>query len=389
MQLFGTSSPQPGQVPNMKGFVADYASVVAGSTVDARSIMQCYSPDQVPVLSALARSYAVCDRWFASAPCQTWPNRAFVHAGTSCGRVNNLDSIPDSDQPPDPKYYDVPTIFNVLEELNIPWRVYTDNSIPTLPSLTRYQFADRLWPIKFGSRFCSFGTFKDDSKNGSLPAYSFVEPAFVSVLGQKASDQHPPHDVSTGEAFLYEVWQAVRTGARWNETLLLITYDEHGGCYDHVSPPAATPPGDGFATQAGYSFMFDRYGVRVPAVVVCPWVEQGTVFRANAGGREFDHTSILATLRDWLDLNGAAATAQTPWLTSRRIRDAPTLGAVLTLNAARTDTPSIPAPKASAKGAPPQAPKGFANTLEAAAMKRWTETGGTPAQIERLFSGLE
>jgi phospholipase C len=102
---------------------------------------------------------------------------------------------------------------------------------------------------------------------------------------------HPPHNIAYGEQLVAQVYNAVRAGPKWRQTLLIITYDEHGGCYDHVPPPPAVPP-DG--TRA--SLPFKRYGVRVPAVIVSPYVRKGTVIRPP-GATPFDHTSIAATLR--------------------------------------------------------------------------------------------
>jgi phospholipase C len=162
------------------------------------------------------------------------------------------------------------------------------------------------------------------------------------------NDAHPPHNVAAADSFLYDVWQAVHSSPQWNYTLLVITFDEHGGCYDHVPPPWTAVRPDDHSTQqpyglAPYDFGFNRYGVRVPAIVVSPWVEAGTVFRAAStdasGGAEFDHTSILATLRDWLGLKAPN------WLASKRIEKAPTLGHVLTLSKPRTDVPVIEKPR--------------------------------------------
>ena len=338
-QLFGTEQPQPSAPATMKGFVVNYAAAIAAAGAegvggDPTAIMQAHAPDQLPVISALARNYAVCDRWFASVPCQTWPNRAFVHAGTSCGRVNNLDTDTDSNSPPNPLYYATRTIFNVLQECGVTWKVYGDSPLPTL---TRAQFCTELASLDLSPHFRGFGEFKIDARMGMLPAYSFVEPDFMV----EKNDAHPPHDVAAADAFIYEVWQAISTGKAWQNTLLIITFDEHGGCYDHVPPPwTAVAPDDSTPQKP---FGFNRYGVRIPTILVSPWIEPGTVFRAPAAdaarGAEFDHTSILATLRDWQDVGKHAG-----WLKSKRIAAAPTIATVLTRAEARTDVPSIPPP---------------------------------------------
>jgi phospholipase C len=277
--------------------------------------MECYSPDQVSVISELARNYAVCDRWFCSTPNQTLPNRAFVHAGTSMGRANNK---------PQP-LYDAPTIFEVLQNTGHSWRVYNDT---ILMSLARLQFP-RLWDPLFQVHFRGIGELEEDAAAGTLPEYSFVEPSFQIY----PNDGHPPHDVGLGEQFLLRIWKAVSKGKNWNNTLLVITFDEHGGCYDHVEPPVAKPP-DSASNPGEEGFRFDRYGVRVPAVFVSPYIEAGTVFRSLTAV-PYDHTSILATLRDWLSI------PQAKMLISARVKDAPTFAKVLTRSTPRTDLPSI------------------------------------------------
>lgn len=315
-QLLGTTE---GATP-MSGFVLNYETT---ATTDASQVMQCHSPDQLKVLSTLAREYAVCDAWFASVPSQTWPNRAFAHAGTSNGHVDN-------GEPPDPFDWQVPTIFNVLSDVGASWAVYSDALIA--PSLTLTMFPT-LWNAKYKPNFQRFSNFVSDCQNNTLPQYSFIEPRFLL----DPNDQHPPHDIYAGERFLYDIWQAVSSSPAWPETLLVITYDEHGGTYDHVLPPANAVSPDTVSNPGEQNFAFDRFGVRVPAVVVSPRIAAGTVFR-SAVETPYDHTSILATLRDWLDIGPA------DMLASKRIAAAPTLSSLLTLATPRTDLPAIAAP---------------------------------------------
>lgn len=331
-QIFGPEGPGPAPRWPMQGFVVNYAQTGAA---DAAQIMQCHGPEQVPVLSMLARSYAVSDAWFASVPSQTWPNRAFVHAGTSNGHVDNGN-------PPDPLLWNVPTIFNVLDAAGARWAVYRGN--PLVPSLVRTMFP-RLWPVSFDDHFHVLEQFVDDCARGALPQYAFVEPSFVI----DPNDEHPPHDVNAGEGFLHAVWTAVSTSPAFPKTLLLITYDEHGGCYDHVLPPFGATPPDAASTCGDQGFGFDRFGVRVPAVVVSPWIAAGTVFR-SVGPTPYDHTSILATLRDWLGLPASLM------LPSRRVAVAPTLAPLVTLSAPRSDIPQLPTPTAARVTTPASAP---------------------------------
>jgi phospholipase C len=331
-QLFGPETPGPTpRWPNL-GFRVNYAGTGAGNP---DQILQCHAPTQVPILQALARSYAVSDAWHASVPSQTWPNRAFAHAGTSNGHVDN-------GEPADPLVWNVRTIFSVLEEIGASWAVYHDTLV--IPSLTRTQFPE-LWSGSLDGNFRSFADFQSDCVSGRLPRYAFVEPSFVIA----PTDEHPPHDVNAGEAFLRAIWDAVSTSKAFTQTLLLITYDEHGGCYDHVLPPFGAMPPDAASTPGDQGFGFDRFGVRVPAVAVSPWIAPGTVFRSD-GPAPYDHTSILATLRDWLTIPASAM------LGSRRIAAAPTLGQLLTLTTARTDVPAVPAAPTALTATPVTAP---------------------------------
>lgn len=306
MQLFGTANiASPVPVPTMSGFVRNYQSQAGTSpgTYVPDRVMHYYSRDQVPVISQLARQFAVCDRWHASAPCQTWPNRFFVHAGTAHGYENNS---------PPHFPYEMPTIFNRFEDLRIKdgWKIYF-HDVPQSITLAK------LWPHLGNFRF--YAEFRQAAKTGDLPKYSFIEPRYFTDV-DLPNDQHPPHVVSLGEHLIADVYNSVRGGKAWFETLLIITYDEHGGNYDHVPPPPATPPD----LTPSSPFNFDRYGVRVPAVIVSPFVRQGTILRPG-GSTPFDHTSILSSLRKAFRLGEPL---------THRDADAPDLEPVLNLDSA-------------------------------------------------------
>jgi phospholipase C len=324
-QIFGTS-----EIADMSGFLADYATL---NPTDPDQIMQSYSPDQVPVISQIAKAFAVSDAWYASVPCQTWPNRGFVHTGSSDGHINNDDYEP----------YDIETIFNLLEDQGLTWMVYNDG---LAPSLVHVMFP-KLWleADHFGDMKAFYALCQQPATapaSDKLPQYTFLEPNFLD------SDEsyHPPHDITPAEQFLAQVYGALQACPYRDEILFVITFDEHGGCYDHVPPPSpAVAPEPGPVSRYG-GFDFDRYGVRVPTIVVSSYVQPGTVFRA-AGDTPYDHTSILATLRDWLGIGPAAFGATLP---SPRIGVAPTLEPVLTEPAARA-WPVVTAPEAGADAA--------------------------------------
>jgi phospholipase C len=315
-QLFGTDSApaSPATVPAMGGFVQDFAytlgwqsqegtwSIVPGTT--ASNIMGCFTPAALPVLSALATGYAVCDQWFSSVPTETLPNRAFACSGTSQGHMDDKTHT-----------FTAPSIFGLLNSHNLPWAIYGYDTQP----LTKDTFTDITGADP--SHFGVFSDFASAAKAGSLPAFTFLEPSWSST----GNSQHPNYDVALGEQLIHDVYEALRAGLGWPQTLLVITYDEHGGCYDHVPPPSgATPPDD----DAGeFSFDFTRFGVRVPAVLVSPLIAPGTVYRVPAGSTPLDHTSILKTVEQRWGL---------PALTARDAA-APAFGDVLTLATPRTD----------------------------------------------------
>jgi len=318
MQLFGLGGKPGAQPPPMNGFVDNYLRQTDApqGSYQANAVMHCYDPRQIPVLSTLATEFAVIDRWFASAPCQTWPNRFFLHTGTAAGYENNS---------PTHFPYLMNTVFNRLDAAGKSWKIYFHDFPQTL-TLTS------LWPHVEHFRYFE-DEFAADAQAGRLPAYTFIEPRYFPDL-DLPNDQHPPHHVGLGEELIFKVYQAVRNAPTWEKTLLIITYDEHGGNFDHVPPPPAVPP-DNSKPQP---FGFDRYGVRVPAVVISPYVRRGTIWPdAVKGatppadlGAPFDHTSVIATVRKCFGL-GAALT--------QRDAVAPDLAPVLAL-----DTPDNPGP---------------------------------------------
>lgn len=318
-QLFGTvappvNAPPQGQQPDNGGFVHDYIINFRNSTRrepapdEYRKAMGGFSPDMMPVLSTLAREFAVYDHWFAAVPSQTYCNRSFFHASTSHGFVvNHADGSYE-------KWLNAPaspTVFDRLEEAGLSWRVYYD---PTqLVSLTGFIHAPALEKY-WKTNFRDMTQFYADAAAGNLPAYAFIEPRMIF----NHNDMHPPwgelregtltlddgttirvddsavSDVRAGDKLLQDVYDAVRTSATASgshalNTALVVTFDEHGGLFDHVAPPAATPPDDAGPGEMG--FTFDRLGLRVPAIVVSAHAAPGTIVRD-----EMHHGSLVATL---------------------------------------------------------------------------------------------
>lgn len=354
---FNVPNPDPGEAfadvaqqigtttgRKMDGFLSNYLEqmrIAGGPDDSARQIMQSYAPEQVPVISALAKGYAVSDAWFASVPSQTWPNRYFLLAGTCFGHTNNTPLSPTRGS----------TVFDVLTSQNIPWAVYSDN----LVSLVKIMFW-RYWDDE--KNFGGLDAFNRACLSGTLPAFTFLEPSFgvdfedyKINLGHDRS-YHPPHNLSYGEAQLYDIYQTIQKSPNPDEILFVVLFDEHGGTYDHVEPPmgALPPMPDPVGTDGTTVFTFDQFGVRVPAIVVSPYVRPGTVFRTSTGV-PFDHTSILATVRDWLGLQAAFKTM----LPSPRIAAAPTLASVLEDAPVGGDRPvPVPLPVDEAAAVPPE-----------------------------------
>ncbi|MBV8334882.1 MAG: phosphoesterase [Alphaproteobacteria bacterium] len=315
-QLFGhIDAPDPPVAANL-GFVRDFHytlgweshergwSVLPGTS--ASNIMGVFTPEMLPVLSGLARGYAVCDHWYSSVPTETLPNRAFACAATSQGHMDDKT-----------KSFTCQSIFGLLSAHSLDWAIYGHDTEP----LTRLNFSDTIGAPD--SHFGLFADFTEPAQRGALPPYTFLEPSWSA----SGNSQHPNYDVARGEQLIHDVYYALRNGPNWADSLLIVTYDEHGGCYDHVPPPSGAVPPDNSAGEFGFDYT--RFGVRVPAVLVSPRIAAGTVFRAPQDATPFDHTSILKTVeRRW----------NLPPLT-RRDAAAPDLGVVLSLDRLRTDDP--------------------------------------------------
>ena len=361
--------PTPNQVyptPNNAGFAENYAtSTTEGPPApppaeDIGDIMACFAtPTQLQVLYQLATQFAVCDHWFSSIPGPTWPNRFFVHGASSSG----LDTSPTNQQmagweaPGGGFKYPNGSIYDALDNANIPYRLYNDSTglpfemsaysddpqngnpagaIPQASALSGVTLLD----------FWSVSNNLANDLQGPYPwPYTFIEPNYGDVVSGSyagGSSQHPMDDIAGGEALISAVYNAIRNSPYWNTSLLIIIYDEHGGFYDSVPPGVAVEPGDnwsGFGLNV-YGFLFNQYGVRIPAVIVSPLIAAGTVDHTL-----YDHTSVLATIEQMWGLSAL----------TQRDGQANNVLHLLSQTDVRTDTPaSLNAPRRRGPAARPR-----------------------------------
>jgi len=281
-----------GMADPMGGFITS-ALEIAKSKEDAYRVMEYFTQDQIPALSALAREFAVCNYWHSSLPGPTFPNRFFVHAATSGGLTQSPAELAIFAG----FSFSGGTVYSKLDAAQKTWRIYHDGLPQTASILDlRMEYIN-----PFTDNFRKMEHFSADVENGQLPHYSFIEPDYdVSHDYQGGNSMHPRDSVQKGEALIKDIYERLRNSAYWGKVLLLIVFDEHGGFYDHVVPPEAIPPGGDAPNANPYNFKFDRYGVRVPAIVVSAYTKKGTVINLDSEDHPivFDHASVYRTLAD-------------------------------------------------------------------------------------------
>jgi phospholipase C len=315
--------------------------------------MRFCNPNDIPVTAALARNYCVCDSWFASVPADTQPNRLMALSGYTL--IDSTDGI----KPPFHLLPNQDTFFDYLSRKGKDFRIYVDaDAIDNVGPPSIMLLMQSQWKYVLGHADTLGNLAADWQSSSPAPAFLYCEPFyndFATALGMHGECNHPPLPMAYGEAFLSRVYSAlVSNPAKWARTLLIICYDEHGGFFDHVSPPTMKynpPPGNKWLDPAPMSTL----GVRVPGIIISPLVAKGTAFHGL-----LDHTSILQLLVDQFgapsDLASFGVAAQ------RKANGIVSLSQVPLLNAARTDRPTIPDP-------PPQ-PPGTATTPPVSNMGR-------------------
>jgi phospholipase C len=299
-QIFGSNQSDANPAP-MNGFAQQAESMTPGMS---KTVMSGFKPEVLPTFTELANEFAVFDRWFASVPTSTQPNRFYVHSATSHGCMSNVrkDLIHGFPQK---------TIFDSLDESGLTFGIYYQNIPATL-------FFKSLRKLKHVLKFHNYALkFKRHARLGKLPNYVVVEQRYFDVNLFPANDDHPSHDVARGQKFVKEVYEILRASPQWKEMALLITYDEHGGFYDHVpTPVSGVPNPDGIIGPDPYYFRFDRLGIRVPTILVSPWIDKGTVIHEPVGPTshsQFEHSSIPATVKKLFNLKSNFLTKRDAW----------------------------------------------------------------------------
>jgi phospholipase C len=348
-QLFGTENavhrePAPGNVPKMEGFLQDYYARYM-LTYQGLDVLWTFTPSQLPAINNLAWQYGVSDRWYSSVPTQTNPNRAYSLCGTSLGRDNNLN-IAAVEQ------FAAPTLFNALSGANRSWAIYFHDEWREGKCFTEYTFP--MLGNAGDQEIAVIDRFYERAANGTLPSFTYLEPKWGYGKGAffvQGNDYHPPTDVAPADRFLWRVYSALRSNeTAWSKTLFVVLFDEHGGTYDHNPPPWGAINPDGLRSANG--FAFNRFGVRVPALLASPYIAPQTVFRAPRGGFPFDHTSLIKTTLLWAGVNPDSVQM------GKRMPEAPTFDAVLSNSIVNPGWASPPAPRTAALAAPRAAAAG-------------------------------
>ena len=261
----------------MSGFASNYAKTrkqtYPGDT--PATVMAYHTGKQLPVYDYLATQFGVCDRWFCSVPGATMPNRCYAVAGRAQGSHDNIN----------PPLYHLHSFGRQLDQVGRSWRWYSHDDFPLLWYIDQLYAVGHLSIPAYFDRVAAFGprSFIQAAAADKLPEVSWIDPNFIDVsFGPEGSnDDHPPSDLRAGQDLVLRAFHALARSPAWPRTLFVITYDEHGGFFDHVPPPDAS---DDDANFRGY-------GPRVPALVISPWIEAGFVSHVL-----FDHTSIIKTI---------------------------------------------------------------------------------------------
>lgn len=299
-QLSGSKQgPSASLAPRNNGFALNYSNSLRAHSQNVtrdqiNEVMQCFSAEQLPAINQLAQEFCICDRWHCEVPGPTMPNRMFVHAATSEGYVHNNFKRP----------YSSKTVYELFQEKGLSWAVYFQDLNEVMQFQALPQTPDT---------FRRFDRWAQDTASGTLPNYVFICPRFMNgrpgpnVEVRMANSQHAPEDVRFADNLIADVYDALAANQKlFSKSALIVTYDEHGGFYDHVIPgPAVNPDGqnspnpDDEPQFSSFKFAFDRIGLRVPTIIASPWIAKGSVEH-----RMLQHTSIIKTVTEIFGLAG-------------------------------------------------------------------------------------
>jgi phospholipase C len=291
---------------NNSGYAANYPKqILEGQSPESGQIddvMKCFNTSvQLPILYELATQFAVCDHWFCSLPGPTWPNRFFVHGASSNGLI---DSPTDTElfeweSPLDKFTYPNGSIYDRLRTAEFGIGLFHDTVGPPEGWISQVA-AIKGWSMLNVDSLENF--VKRVQGTNYIDAYTFIEPNYGDIFNtyDGGSSQHPVDGVARGEQLIKTVYEAIRASKIWERSMLIITYDEHGGFYDHAIPPGAQQgvvgPGDGGNKYNPNGFPFNQLGPRVPAVIISPWIQP------QVDKTVYDHTSVLRTVEKLLNL---------------------------------------------------------------------------------------
>jgi phospholipase C len=313
--LSGDNTGCPGADPDhsWSGARIEYAGgAMNGFLLDPSNDTYCigyYGEKDIPFYASLAQNYTTCNRYFAAILGPTFPNRMFIHAAQT-------DRLTDS-----VALSSLPTIWDSLAAANVS-HAYYFNNVPYLA----------LWGIKYLGITRTYGQFKEDAANGTLPAVSFLDPRYTILDDGTGNDDHPHADIREGDKFLYDVFEAVSKGPGWSSTVLVVNFDEWGGFFEHVPPPRAQA-----ANTVDPDIVNGKtlLGMRVPVVVASPW-SAGDPNNPTINSLVFDHTSVLKLIEWRWGLQ--------PLTPRDASSDVNNLAYALNFNSVQTSVPSLPKP---------------------------------------------
>lgn len=325
----------PGERPDMGGFVSNNLS---------GEVMVTFTPNQLPVLNGLAEAYAVCDEWFSALPGLTSSNRAFALTGSSFNVITNREGAPQYSYSHPPYTPRRQSIWKVLSNNGInDWKIYwAVKWPPESPTAEKSVFTYELFlkgevpsvDSNADDYIAPIDQFMTDAAAGTLPKFSFLEPAWIAPHGSTSYHPGKSADLVPPEKQLKKIFDAIANSPCWDKTAFVITFSKGGGLYDHVPPPGTINP---WPHDVNDGFRYDVLGPRVPTIVVSPWVNEHTVFRSQ-GEAPLSATSLPATILEWFGI------PRSRWGLGDRAANAETFENVFQRATTRADKPRLNVP---------------------------------------------